>query len=246
MAAVSSDTPLVTVVGGRLIARGEISPLLLTNEDDFRHQVFDRFYAEYEDLLPAGRNWRELLNLIAAVGPCNPTERAFWEPAAEKLGLQSYELIQATDVLENHGLLLRGGRLVKIVPDVLSDFLLEGACVTESGEITGFADYVFHKFRQGHISNILKNLGELDWRIIQREATHASILLNQIWGEINTSFTASDAAGRLQWLRSLTLVAFFQPERTLTLIRRAIEMPATPTALWQIDQDDVLRELPSS
>jgi hypothetical protein len=48
LAAVSADTPLVTVVGGRLIARGEIPPALLANEDDFRHQVFDRFFAEYE------------------------------------------------------------------------------------------------------------------------------------------------------------------------------------------------------
>ena len=42
----------MTVVGGRLIARGEISPALLANEEDFRHQVFDRFSAEYEQLLP--------------------------------------------------------------------------------------------------------------------------------------------------------------------------------------------------
>ncbi len=56
LAAVSADTPLVTVVGGRLIARGDISPALLANEEDFRHQVFNRFSAEYEQLLPAGRS----------------------------------------------------------------------------------------------------------------------------------------------------------------------------------------------
>jgi Domain of unknown function (DUF4062) len=35
LAVVSADTPLVTVVGGRLIAKGEISPALLANEEAF-------------------------------------------------------------------------------------------------------------------------------------------------------------------------------------------------------------------
>ena len=83
LAVVSADTPLVTVVGRRLIARGEIPPTLLANDEDFRHQVFDRFSAEYEKLLPAGAvNWRQLLNLIAAVGPLTPTAKAFVEPVA--------------------------------------------------------------------------------------------------------------------------------------------------------------------
>jgi hypothetical protein len=32
----------------RVIARGKIPPVLLANEEDFRHQVFDRFSAESE------------------------------------------------------------------------------------------------------------------------------------------------------------------------------------------------------
>ena len=137
LADVSADTPLVTVVGGRLIARREILPALLANDEDFRHQVFDRFSAEYEKLLPAGAvNWRQLLNLIAAVGPLTPTAKAFVEPAAEILRIRSDEIVSAIDLLEKRGLLLRGGRLIRIVPDLLSDFLLEGACLTRAGEST--------------------------------------------------------------------------------------------------------------
>ena len=44
LAVVSADTPLVTVVGGRLIARGDIPPALLANEQDFRHQVFESIH----------------------------------------------------------------------------------------------------------------------------------------------------------------------------------------------------------
>jgi Domain of unknown function (DUF4062) len=188
LAAVSADTPLVTVVGGRLIARGEISPALLANEEDFRHQVFDRFSAEYEQLLPPGAiDWRKLLNLVAALGPVSPSAASFVDPAAEILRIRPDEVRFALDLLERHGLLLRGGRLIRIVPDLLSDFLLEGACLTGAGESTRYSDFIFKTFQSTHLSNILRNFGELDWRITQRNADQGTRLLDGIWNEIENA-----------------------------------------------------------
>jgi hypothetical protein len=223
LAAVSADTPLITVVGGRLIARGDIPPALLANEDDFRHEVFDRFSAEYERLLPAGAvDWRKLLNLIAAVSPLAPNADNFLRPAAEILHLRPDEILQAIERLEQHGLLLRGGRLVRIVPDLLSDFLLEGACLTRAGESTGFADIVFLNFQPDYLSNALRNLGELDWRITQRNQDQGTRLLDQIWTEIQISFEAADAGDRVQSLESLKEAALFQPTRVMRLIRQPV------------------------
>jgi len=248
LAAVSADTPLVTVVGGRLIARGDISPALLANEEEFRRQVFDRFSAEYEQLLPAGAvNWRNLLNLVAAVGPLAPTATAFVEPAAEILHVRTDEVISALDKLERHGLLLRGGRLVRIVPDLLSDFLLEGACLTSAGDSTGFSDLVFHKFQSTYLSNVLRNLGELDWRITQNNQAQGGHLLDGIWKEIEAVFEAGDAGIRMQLFKSLKEAALFQPQRVLRLVRRAMENEAATTQVvsdWQITQEHVLREIP--
>ena len=248
LAAVSADTPLVTVVGGRLIARGEIPPALLANEEDFRNQVFERFSAEYERLLPAGAvDWRRLLNLIAAVGPLMPNAEKFLEPAAEILRLRPDEIVEAIDRLERHGLLLRGGRLLRIVPDLLSDFLLEGACITRVGESTGFADVVFRTFQPTYLSNILRNLGELDWRITQRNQEQGTRLLDQIWAEIEASFEAADAGGRVQLFKSLKDAALFQPTRAMHLVRQAMASEAATTELladWKITQENVLREIP--
>jgi hypothetical protein len=248
LAAVSADTPLVTVVGGRLIARGEISPALLANEEEFRRQVFDRFSAEYEQLLPdSAVNWRYLLNLVAAVGPLAPTATAFVEPTAEILHVRPDEVISALDKVERHGLLLRGGRLVRIVPDLLSDFLLEGACLTAAGESTGFSDLVFQKFQSTYLSNVLRNLGELDWRITQKNPAQGAHLLDGIWKEIEAAFDAGDAGVRMQLLKSLKDAALFQPLRVLRLVRRAMEDEAKTTQVWsdwQITQEHVLREIP--
>jgi len=248
LAAVSADTPLVTVVGGRLIARGDIPPALLANEEEFRRQVFDKFSAEYERLLPVGAvEWRKLLNLVAAVGPLEPTATSFVEPAAEVLRIRPDEVISALDRLEKHGLLLRGGRLVRIVPDLLSDFLLEGACLTGAGESTRFSDLVFEKFQSTYLSNVRRNLGELDWRIVQRNQDQGARLLESIWKEIEAAFTAGDAGVRMQLFKSLKEAALFQPVRVLRLVRRAMENEAVTTQVlsdWQITQGHVVREIP--
>jgi hypothetical protein len=248
LAAVSADTPLVTVVGGRLIARGEIAPALLANEEDFRHQVFDRFSAEYEQLLPRGAvDWRKLLNLVAALGPVSPSAPHFVEPAAAILRIRPDEVRCALDHLERHGLLLRGERLIRIVPDLLSDFLLEGACLTGTGDSTGYSDFIFKTFQSTYLSNILRNLGELDWRITQRNPDQGTRLLDGIWNEIENMFEAGDASVRVQLFKSLKEPAFFQPLRMLRLIRRALENEAATVQLWSdwaVTQEHVLREIP--
>lgn len=247
LAAVSEDTPLVTVVGGRLIARGEIEPSLLANHDEFRHTVFDRFSAEYERLLPAGAvNWRTLLNLIAAISPLDPSSQKFAKPAAEILRVRVDEVKAAVDQLERHGLLLRGGRLVRIVPDLLSDFLLEGGCVTDSGDSTEFADLVYKTYKTTYLSNILRNLGELDWRMTH--TSHDARILDRIWEEIRTNFRAADASGRVDLLKSLHEAAWFQPARVEEIVKIAMESEATETPVlsdWKLEQKHVLRELPS-
>jgi hypothetical protein len=248
LAGVSADTPLVTVVGGRLIARGDISPALLANEEDFRRQVFDRFSAEYEQLLPAGAvDWRKLLNLVAALGPVSPSAPAFRDPAAEILKIRPDEVQSALDLLERHGLLLRGGRLIRIVPDLLSDFLLEGACLTGAGESTGYSDFIFKTFQATYLSNILRNLGELDWRIAHGNPDQGARLLDGIWNEIDAAFESGDASVRVQLFKSLREPAFFQPLRVMRLIRRALASEAATTQLWsdwQVTQEDVVREIP--
>lgn len=248
LAAVSADTPLVTVVGGRLIARGEIVPALLANEEDFRHQVFDRFLAEYEQLLPRGAvDWRMLLNLVAALGPLSPNATHFVEPAAEILRIRPDEVRSALDQLERYGLLLRGGRLIRIVPDLLSDFLLEGACLTGAGESTGHSDFIFKTFQSNYLSNILRNLGELDWRITQRNPDQGTRLLDGIWNEIENMFESGDASVRVQLFKSVKEPAFFQPLRVLRLIRCALENDAATVQLWSdraVTQEHVLREIP--
>jgi hypothetical protein len=246
LAAISADAPLVTVVGGRLIRRNQISPLLLTNESEFRRAVFDKYVVEYEHLLPRGAvAWRDLLALIAALSPLSINDPEFLRLAVDFLRLRDDQILQATDTLEKHGLLIRRSGAVRIVPDVLSDYLLEQACVQSDGEPTRFADEVFDLFQSTHLATSLRNLAELDWRIAHKGSS--SGLLNRVWNRFFQQYMHADAAARCRMLESFKDAAFFQPSRAIELAQYSVANPVLPTddvGCFQSSQTDVLHKLP--
>jgi hypothetical protein len=249
LAALSYDTPLVTIVGGRLIARGALSPDLLGNAEEFRHAVLDRYVTEYQQALPdASFHWIALLQLLAAVQPVSPNDANFKEAGAAFLARRPDEIVSAVDTLKSHGLVQWRGSLARIVPDVLADYILERRCVTNTGASTGYAHAVFDRFRDHYLSNLLQNLSELDWRMAQQAP--AADLMQEIWNTLTTEFTHGQAYTRLKLCEALTDAAAFQPRQTRALIRIALDDPArpfevAPSRFGRWDQDDVIAALPA-
>jgi hypothetical protein len=85
LAEIGSNSPLVIVAGGRLIASRKINPGTLTTLEDFRSTIFNRLL---DDMDLQGRRFqidaRELLHLIAALGPVDVETREFRD-AAQRL-----------------------------------------------------------------------------------------------------------------------------------------------------------------
>jgi hypothetical protein len=242
---VSLDTPLITVVGGRLIARGEIQPSLLGNHAAFRKAVFTKFGEECEGLIPVGgKERKEVLQLIAAVQPVRDLDEEFADRAAAFLSLRPDQLWQGFDDLENRGILVRGKGGARIAPDLYGDFLLETASVTNHGAPNGFADEVFRRFGDTHLSNLLKNFAELDWRITQENPE--SRLLDNIWTSLYARFREQDAPERELFLLEVKDIAVFQPSQVQELARIAMSEEAATRRGWggrTKTQEDVLEEL---
>jgi hypothetical protein len=225
LAQVSQDTPLVTVVGGRLIAKGEILPDLLGNHEAFQHAVFDKFASECAGQLPAGgKSKEELLHLLAAVQPVDERAPAFDAAAPAFLGLRSDQIRRNVLALEETGIVIRSRDAARIVPDVLADYLLERASVGPNHYVTGYADAVFEAFHEGFLSNLLKNLAELDWRITQRDPQ--TRLLENIWSRLRETFRTRRAHGRRQMLMEMQKVVAFQPAAVHRLLQLAMDDPA--------------------
>jgi len=247
LAEVSKDTPLITVVGGKLIARSEITPDLLVNHQDFRTEVFSKFHEERTGELPSsGRPNSVLLALIAAVQPVDVEKDDFVANAAVFLSLRPDQIHDGIDYLEAREVLVRGAGKLRIVPDLFADYLLELASIYPDGKPKGYADAVFTSFEQTYLSNLLRNFGELDWRITRDGKD--SRLLNEIWALILKRFRGQDAADRRHFLRTAQQIAVFQPEHVHKLIKIAMDEPASSIKKWGIirsTQVHILAQLPA-
>jgi hypothetical protein len=253
LAAATWDCPLVTVVGGQLLARKAIAPELLERDEEFRDTVLVRFrdilVGELGDHIDPTL-CKSLLNLIAAVQPIRLDNEVTLNSEAEFLNIDRPTLLISLDILEQAGVLLRRGSTLRIVPDVLADHILHKASVTSQGQPTGYADRVFNEFAPLCPGEVLRNLSELDWRL-RHSGAQATDLLSSIWQRIEKEFHDASHQGRSTILRMLEKVAVYQPEKTLELVEYAIQNPAARsespglTQIYEFTHNNVLRRLPA-
>ncbi len=252
LATVTKDCPLVTVVGGRLLAEKSILPSLLERDEDFQYDVLTRFRDTFLGQISQqlkSEFCKELLKLIAAIAPMRLNNEQFKQVAAEFLQVSTSQLVSSVGILEKSGILLRRGGIRRITPDVLADQILYDACLTAQGESTGYIQEVFDKFKSVCLTKLLNNFAELDWRIRQSSGEKTDLLAN-IWHNIWEDFRTSSNYDRCKWLDIIATVAYYQPERTLELVEFAIRNPTTTSedeSIARIDRythKNVLLKLP--
>ncbi len=250
LAQATADCPLVTVVGGQLLAQRAVAPELLERQADFRAAVLDRWRDEIVGRLgdPLDPETAELvLRQLAALAPVSVEDEPTLAAMAAEARVSVPQLRSAIGELEAAGLLLARGRLRRIVPDVLADHILHRACLDATGRPSGYADELVQRYASVSLISLLRNLAELDWRIGQTAG--ASTLLDEVWGDLQQVFVDADAAGRVRVLELVRPTAIFQPGRVIDLVERALAQPAAPAQVpgpfgFDLTDDDVRRVLP--
>lgn len=247
LAEATEELPLLTVVGGRLLASGAFSTDDQTGPEELRRSVMYRFVAEQRGRItprvPEAQA-QELLTLLAALGPLDTANEALVELIAEELGVAQSKFRRWLGDVQDAGLLLQRGNKRRLTPDILGDEVLFDACVDQQGRPTGRALELWQRYGSQASTELLINLGELDWRM----TASGSPLLGEVWRQLIQRFLASDAWGRMQMIDLLAPAAVFAPEYMLELIDRALANPA-PTSDWsfvsmQIDDHSVREKLP--
>jgi hypothetical protein len=247
LAQVSHDTPLITVAGGRLIARGKIAPELLNNDKEFTTVVLGHLASEYEgQILTRGVLKQSFMEVIAALQPVPENSPSFFQGVKTYLGLHESQARRSLATLEEGGVMLRRAGKAAIVPDLLADYLLERASLEPDGTLIGFPEDVFEAFGEDHLPSLLKNLAGLDWRITQRD--NGSHLLDRIWSAVSARFLEQDAADRASFLHRMEAIARYQPERIHAIVQMAMDheaLPANQYGLFRMSHTQVLRRLPA-
>ena len=250
LALVSRDTPLVTVVGGRLIRRNVVPVNALSSTEDFRRAVFDKFLDEVETVARhAPKQVRPLLYLISALQPLALREGNLIEHCATFLNWEPFEVSQSVDELESFGLLVRSGRKYRIAPDMFADFLLEQASLGPMAAPNGYADAVYRSFGNEYLANLLQNLAELDFRVVDQGQPS---LLTNVWKDLRSKFDNAESYDKLQLLESIESAAFYQPDPVMELIRQVMQLGPSPREVTtstneshRYSQQDVVEALPT-
>ncbi len=227
LAAATADCPLVTVIGGQLLAAAAINPALLERNQEFRQTVLDRFQDEMLGRLGPtvdAQSARAALVLLAALGPISMESEALLTTMGEELGLELHELRALIDALLLAGLIVAIGRFRRIVPDVLADHILHKACVDSQGDSLGRAEDLLKRYGGVSLRNLLRNLAELDWRL--GRTANDLVLLDDFWRQQEERMASSDPEMRLEVIELIKPVAAWAPERALMLVRLALAHPA--------------------
>lgn len=247
----AKDSTIVLVVGARLIAEDKVQPALLEQDEEFQETVFRRFK---EDIISGVINedldatfCRDLLSIISILSPIQK-DNEFIERTAKYFEVKKSKLNLSLDILEKSRVLHRIGSKLRITPSVLSDHILRNSCITSDGSSIEYAQEIFEAFGDVYLENILNNLSELDWRVTKQK--RETNLLVKIWNDIVKEFKNSSNLDRAITLEKFDKIAYFQPQRTLSLIEYAINNPLkisdkNCTQLYEFTHKDVLGKIPA-
>jgi transcriptional regulator with XRE-family HTH domain len=226
IAEITKDCPLATVVGSRLVGEGKIKPELLINDKRFREELLSRF----RDVVAGevgGSNAAlvcDLLDFLVMVQPFNPSDPKFKEAAEKLLERHFDKIIRDVTALEEAGVLLSRGNHLRVVPDLLADYIRNDAAYDERNkQPTGYADRVFRTLQDELATNLLVNISQLDWRI-SADGAQTSIL-KEIWAYLKKQFKQAKVYERSAILDAIKKVSYYQPSYVMDFIWIALEEP---------------------
>jgi transcriptional regulator with XRE-family HTH domain len=227
IAEITLDCPLATVIGARLVAEGKIQPDILANSDTFRFHLLRSFRDIITGQIGGIKDAsivKDLLDLISVLQPIDVSDPAFEEAVKVVLELPLDKVMRDIRALEDAGVLLRRKNLLRIAPDLLSDFIRADASFDQnSGIPTGYVDRIFKAVKNDLATNLLVNLSQLDWRL-SADGTQAT-LLDKIWEDLLKQFMAANINGRVTMLKALEKVAYYQPSQAIAFAKIAIDNP---------------------
>jgi transcriptional regulator with XRE-family HTH domain len=227
LGAVAPDCPLLIVVAAALIRRGSLDPARLPGSDRIRAEIMGAF----RDAMTAGANIgdpdmrREVLNAVAALQPFRIDDDEFRSAMSDLTQRPFDQVMPYLSALEAAQVLQRRGASLRVVPDLLGDAVLTGACVdTVSGVVTGYLERAFQAADGTALAHLFVNGSRVDWQIRQSGTGQAS-LIEPLWEYLGSQFEHAGIDGRAVLLRLLKKVAAFQPGPALALARRALSNP---------------------
>jgi transcriptional regulator with XRE-family HTH domain len=226
--AIAADSPLVAAMAARVVARDGITPELARGERELRRIILSRFTRVITGHLGAATDaalLRAVLELLAIIQPFHIDDRRIGELVeATRPGIVVADVSRALKMLVDGGVIYKRGQLYRLMPDLLGDFLIEESCIGADERLTPFALAVADAVDGNRLTQVLVNLGRIDWRRMEGDPSESD-LLEPIWHKLRAIEDRYDSR-----IEAVQAVAYYQPRQALEFVQA------------QIEQDRVLNE----
>ena len=177
---------------------------------------------------------RHTLDLIALLQPVDPEKPEFQTLAPVVIAEPIDRIKRSIQLLFDAAVLVRRGRLFRIMPDVLADYILEDRCVTRATHASsGYIDRVLATADAASLANILVNVTKLDWRLSEQDKV--SVCVAESAWQCAEALYRSQPESRDALEKAIARAAYFQPARALdfydTARQLAVDQNAFPSLL---------------
>jgi hypothetical protein len=231
----SGGSPLFITVGGEMLRSGELSLADVVSEEDFRSRVFDRILAGPEGGPLKSPEERDVLNVLAAVGPINANGEEV-VCLAEIGGMTRSRCAEGLTRALESGVVRRRGLQIAIVPDLLGDYVLRRACVTSMGYPTDFLTTLQLEASDARLlANVVRNA--LVAQFLEHRAGRSVDLLGSLWGKMRAALEGASSSAVRAAVDRLLPVAHLSPRDVLEVARQAAARANAPgTERWEHEQ----------
>jgi len=255
LGALTADSPFITVIAGVLIQRGLLDPACIDHEESIRTEVLRTFH----DLMVADSQsgepelHRAVLDGIAVFQPFHSADPTFQNSLSGVIDQPYDRAVKHIRSFEDAGVLLRRGDSLRIVPDLLGDVVLSRACFDDRGHTpTGYLERALQSSEGEPVRGLFVNAARVGWQI-RHDYPDAPSLTESLWDAADSAAQSAGILGRVSLLQLLRKIAYFEPERTLKLVRWIIDNPTDaveevdhPMArMYPYSYQDVLNEVPA-
>lgn len=205
----ANGNTLVIVIASELLQNDQLkSPLI--EDGTFRNKVLDKLLFELISIDDRGIDFK---NLLATTSALSPIERkSAIELLSQDFGIGKYLLEQIFDDLETHGFVVEIGNRLRIVPDILADYILWRQAINSKGQSSGFIERLYEKYGENYLGNILINISELEY-------DHSTQNLSAIlWNAIDRKL-ANPTLKELQYvLQTIEPVSYLSPQKAYEIV----------------------------
>ncbi|MDO8608057.1 MAG: helix-turn-helix domain-containing protein [Phaeospirillum sp.] len=229
---VASDNPLVAAMAARVVARDGKIPDLAVREGELQRIILSRFAEDIIGHIGMQRDADMLgnvLNVLALIQPFHIDDRRVAELVAVAYpGIAATDVTRALRQFVDGGVIYKRGQLYRLMPDLLGDFLIDRSCIGADTRLTPFAMQIADAVEGDRLTQVLVNLGRMDWRRVGGDPSNSD-LLDPIWRKLHISEDRYDRR-----IAAVRAVAYYQPRQALDFIQARIEHGTIPREVGDI------------